>query len=230
MRGVILYFISFFFLPLFSMNADFLGDPRFSGQSMDIRSSHHDFSGTAWSEGRICRVCHTPHNANTDILDSPLWNHANTVASFGVYSSPTLNGTPIQPTRRTKLCLSCHDGTVAIENHGGNTRGIRFATFGNLSTNLSNDHPICFTYDTQLAQEDGSLFDPSTTPSGLGGTIEEDLLEDGMVSCISCHDVHVARNTEGCSGCHSLHPMQTTSLSLRIPMEGSQLCITCHNK
>ncbi|MDP2364722.1 MAG: cytochrome c3 family protein, partial [Ignavibacteria bacterium] len=81
------------------------------------------------------------------------------------------------------------------------------------------------------AVADGKLNDPSITPSGLGGTIEDDLLgEGGMLSCTTCHDVHVSRNTQGCIGCHSVHPFVTRTLSLRIPNEGSQLCLTCHNK
>lgn len=198
--------------------------------AMDITSSHHDFKGAAWSEGEICRVCHTPHNASLSVSNSPLWNHQTTVAAFDVYTSSTMQGVTGQPTGKTKLCLSCHDGTVAIENHGGYTGGTRYATFGNVTTNLKNDHPVYFIYNTQLAQVDGELYDPSTTPSGLGGTIEDDLLDDGILGCTSCHDVHVSRNTRGCIGCHSLHPMSTKTLSLKIPNDGSQLCLTCHKK
>ena len=198
---------------------------------IDIKDSHHDFIGAAWSGNRACRPCHTPHYANMEVPNSPLWNHQNTVATFQIYTSETMDGTIGQPTGKTKLCLSCHDGTVAIENHGGFTGGTRYATFGNLGTNLNNDHPLSFTYDTQLSQVDGGLHDPSTTSSGLGGTIAEDLLDNGKLSCISCHDVHISRNTEGCTGCHFVHGgMITRTLSLKIPNENSELCLTCHDK
>ncbi len=199
----------------------------------DIELSHHDFSGASWTGGRVCVVCHTPHNANTEVPDSPLWNHEVTVATYQLYQSSTLNAFPGQPSGHSKLCLSCHDGTVAVDNFGGNTGGTFFTSFGNFGTDLSHSHPISFTYNTALANADGELHDPSTTPSGLGGTIAEDLLVNGSLECSSCHDVHVSRNTQGCTGCHNIHPgggVVTTTLSLRIPNEGSAFCFTCHNK
>lgn len=45
-----------------------------------------------------------------------------------------------------------------------------------LGTDLSNDHPVSFIYDTTLSNTDGGLKDPSSANSGLGGTIQEDLL------------------------------------------------------
>lgn len=204
----------------------------FSVQAQGLRNSHHDFVNASWSGGEYCKPCHTPHNANQDVPDSPLWNHQVTVASFQVYSSPTMNSFPGQPTGDSKLCLSCHDGTVAIENHGGYTGGTTYATFGNLSTDLQNDHPISFTYNTALANTDHGLHDPSTTLSGLGGTIAEDLLQNGILQCTSCHDVHLGRNLNGCSSCHTVGPggMITNSVSLWKSNAGSSLCLTCHNK
>ncbi len=207
--------------------------PSFSTLFADIKDSHHDFSGASWSNGEICLPCHAPHNANMDVPDAPLWNHQTTQATFQVYQSSTLDAAPGQPNGKSKLCLSCHDGTVAIENHSGYTNGTQYASFGNLTTDLRNDHPISFVYDAQLAQKDGELNDPTTTPSGLGGTIEQDLLFNGYLECSSCHDVHVSRNTQGCTGCHDMHGSNgvvTKTLSLRISNDGSQLCLTCHKK
>lgn len=196
----------------------------------DIRNSHHDFSNAAWSGYKVCLPCHIPHNADVNVPDSPLWNHQTTSSTFTVYSSSTLDAVPGQPSGRSKLCLSCHDGTVAIENHSGNTNGTMFTTWGNLTTDLQNDHPISFTYDATLAAQDGALYDPTTTPSGLGGTIDEDLLVNGKMECTTCHDVHIARNTQGCTGCHFVHQGTTKSLSLRKSNDGSAFCLTCHIK
>ena len=203
----------------------------------DIKNTHHDFSGASWSDGEICRPCHVPHGANTDVPNSPLWSHDLTTASHTVYSSNTLNSFPGQPNGRSKLCLSCHDGTVAVENHINNSGGVWYLDNetwrrGGLGTNLKNDHPISFTYNSLLANEDGELHDPSITPSGLGGTIAEDLLENGSLECSSCHDVHVARKTvPGCTGCHFSHGyIYGQTLSLRIDNTGSAFCLTCHNK
>ncbi len=196
-----------------------------------IKNSHHDFSGSSWANEEVCRPCHTPHHANQDVPNAPLWNHEVTMATFDLYTSPSLNAFPGQPGGTSKLCLSCHDGTVAIENHGGKSDGTRYIDWGGLGTDLRDDHPISIVYDDALASIDGGLHMPSSTSSGLGGTISEDLLIDNKLECSSCHDVHLARNTQGCSGCHNMHSnAPTKSLSLRLDNTGSAFCLTCHAK
>jgi predicted CXXCH cytochrome family protein len=181
-----------------------------------ITGSLHDFSGLGWSGGEICIVCHTPHNADTTVPDAPLWNHEVTVAVYTLYTSATLDAGPMaQPSGVSKLCLSCHDGTVAEDSFGGAV-GTTFVSGSALvGTDLSNDHPISFTYDDTLAGNDGGLFPPSSTGTALGGTIDGDLLFAGLMECGSCHDVH---NADG-----------NPSL-LRIDNAGSTLCLTCHDK
>lgn len=182
-----------------------------------ISGSAHDFSSDSWnSTGEICIVCHTPHNANTSVTNSPLWNHQTSTATYTVYSSATLNATVGQPSGISKLCLSCHDGTIALDNFGGRTNGTNYISGGrNLGTSMSNDHPISFTYDATLATADGGLHDPSTTNSGLGNKIAQDLLISGKMECSSCHDVHNKYN----------------QLKLLVKSNSaSALCLTCHNK
>ncbi len=183
-----------------------------------IVGSDHDFSGKNWNTtGEICVVCHTPHNADTGVNGAPLWNHEVTTATFTVYTSSTFDAASGQPDGASKLCLSCHDGTVAMDNFGGKTNGTNFVGGNkNFGTDLSNDHPISFTYDATLATADGELKDPSST-SGLGGTIAEDLLIGGKMECASCHDVH---NTVAVNG---------TKLLVK-SNSGSALCLTCHSK
>ena len=86
-----------------------------------------------------------------------------------------------------------------------------------LGTDLSDDHPISFTYGTTLATADGELFDPTITASGLGGNIDADMLfgaTNDQLECASCHDVH--DDTHG-----NFLIMSNTA---------SALCLTCHNK
>ena len=181
-----------------------------------ISGSGHDFSSQGWSGGRLCMVCHTPHGSDTAVTGAPLWNHATTTATYTLYSSPTLNASPIQPEHyASKLCLSCHDGTVALDSFGGATGSSFVSAPSNVGTDLSNDHPISFTYDAGLAAADGGLHDPTTAGSGLGKSIDEDLLFNHRVECASCHDVH---NTGG-------YPRL-----LRMNNTGSALCLTCHDK
>ncbi len=182
-----------------------------------IVGSAHDFSGETWNPGgEICITCHTPHHANTTVAEAPLWNHDVTTATFTVYSSSTLDATVGQPNNESKLCLSCHDGSVALDNFGGATGGTNFITGDALiGTDLSNDHPVSFTYDATLATNDGGLFDPTTTNSGLGGTIDNDMLFTARLECASCHDVHNG------SGVGNLLVKSNAA---------SALCLTCHNK
>jgi len=57
--------------------------------------------------------------------------------------------------------------------------------------------------------------DPTTTSSGLGGTIDGDMLLANQVQCASCHDVHNAANL---------------NFLLVKDNANSALCLTCHNK
>ncbi|RMF61699.1 MAG: cytochrome C [Calditrichaeota bacterium] len=182
-----------------------------------IVGSEHDFSNKNWNNtGEICVVCHTPHHADVTVTDAPLWNHQVTTATYTLYSSPTLDATMGQPDGSSKLCLSCHDGTVAIDNFGGQTNGNVFIGGNKLiGTDLSDDHPVSFVYDATLASNDGGLFDPTTTPSGLGGTIDQDMLFNSKLQCASCHDVH---NGSG-----------VAKLLVKSNAQ-SALCLTCHSK
>jgi predicted CXXCH cytochrome family protein len=147
-----------------------------------------------------------------------LWNHAVTTAAYTLYDSPTMNAETGQPGGVSKACLSCHDGTVALDSFGGST-GTNFIGGGaNFGTDLSNDHPVSFTYNAALVTADGGgLYLPSVD-SGLGGSIAEDMLfgaGNDQVECASCHDVHNAANQESL---------------LLMSNAGSALCLTCHAK
>lgn len=87
----------------------------------------HNLSSTAThggikaqSETQICIFCHTPHHAYTGdatLLNAPLWNHTMTSASYyinGMVTDALFNTATISPDGASKLCMSCHDGTVAI--------------------------------------------------------------------------------------------------------------------
>jgi predicted CXXCH cytochrome family protein len=86
-----------------------------------------------------------------------------------------------------------------------------------MGTNLTNDHPVSFTYNTSLATTDGGLHDPSTKlVGGVGsGTIQQKWLFNDKMQCASCHDVHNGL------GVNNLLVKSNTS---------SGLCLTCHNK
>jgi predicted CXXCH cytochrome family protein len=182
-----------------------------------ISGSAHDFSSASWnSSGEICIVCHAPHGGIA-LSDAPLWNHSLTTQNFTLYSSPTVDAADMsQPAGTTRLCLSCHDGTIPLDSFGG-ASGTNFESNPIAAAgDLNSEHPVSFTYDDVLATADGGLYPPSTTTSGLGGTIADDLLFNSKVECSSCHDVHNALGTGG-------HLLVKSNA-------GSGLCLTCHAK
>jgi len=117
-----------------------------------------------------------------------------------------------------------------VDSFGGDTGSMfidAFSADANLTTDLSNDHPISFVYDTALATADPGLFDPSTTIVTIGsGTFSK----TGSIT-----DVMLENNVLQCQGCHSVHNdfVAGTAISdalLKISIGGSNLCLACHNK
>lgn len=77
----------------------------------------------------ICVFCHTPHGADSSAA-APLWNRTLSTATYDTYASlgtSTLDGGDNQPGGVSLACLSCHDGTQAmntvINSPGGGTSG-----------------------------------------------------------------------------------------------------------
>ena len=190
-----------------------------------IVGSAHDFSAETWAGGEICVVCHTPHSAPG--TDGPLWNRADyTPGAFTMYpSGGTIQGTiDATPTGTSVLCLSCHDGTVAIDSFGGATGTVFVGALNPdalLATDLTDDHPVSITYAPGLDTELNATSASVTFGDGGTGTVA-DLLDTGdKVQCSSCHDVH---NTESVAGEPYLLRVDNTGTS------GSDLCLACHGK
>jgi predicted CXXCH cytochrome family protein len=158
-----------------------------------ISASRHNLSATAGNGNRttgagseICVFCHTPHGADVSVAGAPLWNKRFT-SGFGAAFTPYVATTTLDGAFATDgtgtggflsgaslACLSCHDGTQAIDNLlnapgsggidaiGGDSGGRAFVwTLGNnsnlnaagylsgnanLGKDLSNDHPIGIRY------------------------------------------------------------------------------------
>ncbi len=179
-----------------------------------IEGSSHDFSAYGWSGGKICEVCHTPHNSDTSEPDAPLWDRETTTATYTVYSSPTMDIAPVQPRGPTKLCLSCHDGTIALDSFGGMSGSSFIGGAANLTTDLSDDHPVSVqwihqTVETSPFCANCHFGSPRKLvffrPGGSGSPI--------WIECATCHDVHNSENLPSL---------------LRRTMSGSELCLTCH--
>ena len=132
-----------------------------------VSQSRHNLSASGkgmvktMDDSRVCLFCHTSH---VDNPKAPMWNRKKSGAIYTLYDSSTLDAKPGQPDGSSMLCLSCHDGTVALGNTYKNPNSMSFAHSmtkrGNPGTDLSDDHPISFVYDESLAIEDGELINP----------------------------------------------------------------------
>jgi predicted CXXCH cytochrome family protein len=193
----------------------------------------------------------------------PLWNHQLT-ALAGTYDG-YYNGTGapdmfspkgsqavlagvlsggLEPGSVSLLCLSCHDGTVAVNSYGTGPDGSdttvmptgSYSTPGSaidsayaigLNGNLQNHHPIGFDYEA-VASADPEIRPSTTVMSAYNGnemTIADHLFGPGAVgSCTGglCLE---------CASCHSVHNTSNTGERLLWRTDvNSQLCLTCHAK
>jgi predicted CXXCH cytochrome family protein len=202
-----------------------------SAAGRGVNASPHNLSvggpnpAYAFDEVRVCVFCHTPHNASTTSL-APLWNRDLPVENqYQMYQSPNFNLKVLQassmPTGASRICLSCHDGTLALNRYGGTALGSKGAAKfltgrANLTTNLADDHPISFLYDEVLA-----LSAHLVSPATLTGPVKLD--SSGYVQCTSCHNAHdnefgnflVMNNGDATKPGYN-------------PATRSPLCVTCH--
>jgi predicted CXXCH cytochrome family protein len=185
-----------------------------------IVDSKHNLSRTgpgsiksrAQVQSGLCIFCHTPHRIRGKAKAQFFgWNRADSTATYTTYESSTMYATVDQPTGASKLCLSCHDGTIALGAILSQKNVIPFQgdwedSPANLGTNLADDHPISFRYDNSLASANGELAQPST----LTGAVK--LYDDGQVQCTTCHDPHDDSN----------------GMFLVVADPVRELCVTCH--
>lgn len=160
-----------------------------SSVSAGIADTRHNLGSGPGPAGRnnvsdtaeVCVFCHTPHGADIN-APAPLWNKrlgaAGVPAGGGTYitydtlQTPSLDGTVAAVGSISMACLSCHDGTQAMDNvinapgsggvlaDGGGVDGRAYTWAGStvnaagrlssgaslLGTDLSNDHPIGIQY------------------------------------------------------------------------------------
>ncbi|MFO0829370.1 MAG: cytochrome c3 family protein [Phycisphaerales bacterium] len=188
-----------------------------------IAISEHNFSSYGWSGGEICKPCHTPHFAIAGV--PRLWNHTLTTATYQMHEGPGTAEDNFDVASR--MCLSCHDGTVALDSFGGQTGVNYIPATANLGTDLTNDHPVgsdaLYPPTPQPSWWAGSFHAPNAGGSSVGsGSNRLNLKawdDNGtnyyVVGCTTCHNAHNAGNYP--------HMTQTTNAS-------SNLCLICHIK
>jgi predicted CXXCH cytochrome family protein len=209
-----------------------LADAR--GEASSIINSRHNLSASgpgavrATTEQEVCIFCHTAHNSAPI---QPLWNRNVPVSAYTVYTSNSMVAAAGQPTGSSKLCLSCHDGTIAIGSVLSRDMPIQMAGgittlppgASNLGTDLSDDHPVSFRYDQTLSTRKPTIRSPSQLPQAIK------LDHNSEMQCTSCHEPHndqfgkflVMDNSQS-QLCKSCHNQGTTTVAAHID------CNACH--
>lgn len=175
--------------------------------------------------GEICVYCHTAHGGSTA---GALWNRSTPAGPFRMYDRGTDMIMDPQPTGNSLVCLSCHDGTIGLDeiivsphtyggagpiamtidrcencHSGGNPAGGIDWEGVFLDTDLRDDHPISITYDPALDPTFRTVAEVEF--AGL-------VLYDGKVQCMTCHEPHSEVNKP----------------FLRVDNAGGTLCLVCH--
>lgn len=178
-----------------------------------VVSSKHDLSVTgpgpirSTSETQVCLFCHVSHR------QGPGGNRPDPGRGYQPYQSSTLEAdVPSSPTGASRICLSCHDGTIAlgatiasglIEVAGSDPYGRLPAGRSNLGTDLRRTHPISFT-----PRPSTRVRAPQPPRVQLDRT--------GAMQCTSCHDPH------------SESPDGQRKMFLVDSNRHSSLCLSCH--
>jgi len=176
-----------------------------------VIGSKHDLSASgpgpirALSEGNPCVFCHIPHGGSEGLSNRP-----EVTAKYRPYESSTMSARPGVPTGTSRICLSCHDGTIAVgktfRRHIEMTVGaIPQERRSNLGTDLRRTHPVSF------RPAPGSI---AHAPSKKGAVR---LDASGQVQCTSCHDPHR----------EFIDPVQGKFLVTS--NRRSTLCLSCHD-
>ena len=105
------------------------------------------------------------------------------------------------------LCMSCHDGVVAMNAYSTNTGtsdggGAATGTSSAITSSagfkgdMNNHHPMGFSY-TEVQAVDAEIA-AETVPITIDGLVKiGDVLVNNEFECVSCHDVHNTANSAG---------------------------------
>jgi len=214
--------------------------------SARIQSTPHDIAPEP------CAMCHTPHHANNGY---PLWNRVQADYQYNMYESPTFdmsNETGLQDLNgNSKFCLVCHNGVAStLSNYPGPCSSVdpdydydmpngSCAQVGdgsgddwNTDFDLSNDHPLNFTYDPAADSIiDNNVFPP--IDNSLGD--RHFIIGEYTGTYYPLFTAAALPDRFECSTCHAVHDTATYPdkgtyqvYFLRTDNTGSAMCMDCH--
>ena len=185
-------------------------------QSSDVLGVHDlSMSGTSRIKGQMsaaCLYCHVPHSG---VGKGPLWGQTFSSAVYSPYVSSTEQNSAVQPElgQASSLCLSCHDGTVAVGQVTPYGPYMMTGTMPKLGTDLQSTHP----FSLQLPMKDSPNLVASLVASGTTTDPSHSVkLVKGNVECTSCHNPHIQSVDK-----------QSQNFLVRDNLKGA-ICLACH--
>jgi predicted CXXCH cytochrome family protein len=188
----------------------------------DTLGMHNMSAGTGSSvitQGSLgCTFCHAPHSGVGG--NTPLWNQTLSSQTYTPYTSTTYkqqgSAQPILG-KSTSLCLSCHDGTVAVGQSAAYGKIPVTGSMNNVDvfgTNLGDSHP----FSLVLPIKDAPDLAASIAAQGVTADPTQAVkLVAGNVECTSCHNAHV----QGIDTVAQKFLVRDSS--------NGQLCLACHD-
>ena len=240
--------------------AGIIGGPHDFGNATNASMSYAMFAwggaATTNADGSVmaasyynnpCQICHIPHKAPSFASqNAPLWNHAKsanaTYVTYDLGGSTTFNQGLKSTLGNSIACLSCHDGSVAINQSYGKATTTKYGT-----NQVAGLYASGFAVETALATAGdwsgvagggtsatasggrndlthmhpiGIKYDATIDPTlKVPSGILSQMLKGGQVECSSCHDIHGAIGASG-----------TVSHELIVDLNNAALCTTCHKQ
>jgi predicted CXXCH cytochrome family protein len=211
--------------------------------SLNARAGVQAMTGLAFNDYRdACIYCHIPDSLKGNEAFAPggtqiaEWNRYLPEGEIQLYRSETLRGKVGELGAESLICLSCHDGTMAIDmvvnkpkdwqskdeaplhmklDKGGGLDRCTQCHDGTtahkmdsvvVGRSLMDDHPVGIKYP-------GSFDDPDFNRPTMDGRLRNGVrLFKNQVECATCHDVH------------------NPDIVPFLRVEQRVLCTTCHNK
>ena len=183
-----------------------------------VMTTDHNVGGSG------CKSCHAPHNGSvaTGLSDQStgkllLWDRAISVATYGTYTSPTMNNmaaeiggsvpAATEPRLYSLLCMSCHDGVTTAGLTMTEAKKVGSGSAAVSSFGLRNDHPVNMSHN-------------ETNDAGL-------VLATTVMGTLKLYSGGANSTTVQCGSCHEPHN-DTNPPFLRVSNVSSGLCLTCH--
>ena len=209
--------------------------------ALNKRAGVEAMAGVAYSDyGNACIYCHIPpdeENAEPRPGQIAGWNRIRPISTnYELYDSPSFDSRANRPSDISLLCLSCHDGTMAVDRvvhtpktwNSGDDMSLHMKLSATddlnscgkchdgsvahnmkikaIGTDLGDDHPISIRYAGLDMNIAG--FKTVDSSSGFKNGVK---LFDGKIECATCHDIH------------------NPDAPMLLRTAGETLCATCHN-